>query len=160
MTFMNLSGEAVGALARYYKVEPEEILLILDESALVLGRLKLNPKGSAGGHNGLANVIAHLNTQDIPRIRIGIGAARPGNMIGHVLSRFSKDEIPIIEEAYARAADAVECVLSSGFEMAMNRFNISDKPPKPPKRRPSSPLDELPAAPPEESEADQPDSDM
>src|SRR5262249_21752932 len=136
MTYMNLSGEAVGALARFYKVEPEDILIVLDETALAVGRLKLNPQGSSGGHNGLASIIAHLNTQQFPRIRIGIGPARSGEMIGHVLTRFRKEELALMQEAYERAADAVECALSEGFEMAMNRFNLSIKPPKPPKDPP------------------------
>lgn len=124
MTFMNLSGEAVAALARYYRIEPDRIIVILDEVALPTGQLRLRYQGSAGGHNGMANIIQHMQTTAIPRIRIGVGAPRPGRMVGHVLSQFPPDEQGIVEEAYLRAADAVDCALSEGFELAMNRFNV------------------------------------
>lgn len=128
-TYMNLSGESVGAIARFYKIPAADILVVLDDTALPLGRLRLRLKGSAGGHNGLANILTILHTDEVPRIRIGVGAARPGEMIGHVLSRFRKEELPAMEEAFTQAADAVECSLSEGFEMAMNRFNIGEKRP-------------------------------
>jgi PTH1 family peptidyl-tRNA hydrolase len=132
MTFMNLSGEAVGAMARFYKLEPADVWIVLDEVALAPGRIRLRFKGSAGGHNGLSNIVTALGTQDVPRIRIGVGAARPGAMVGHVLGRFRKEERPLIEEAVARSAEAIECALKEGFEMAMNRFNLSEKPPAKP----------------------------
>ena len=128
MTFMNLSGSAVAAIARYYKVEPNDMVVILDEVALAPGQLRLRYQGSAGGHNGLANIIQMTGTSEIPRIRIGVGAARPGQLVGHVLSRFPQAEIPIMEEAYNRAADAVETALKEGFEAAMNRFNVRTEP--------------------------------
>ncbi len=128
MTYMNLSGEAVGAMTRFYKIEPADVWVILDEVALAPGRIRLRFQGSAGGHNGLTSILTTLHTQEVPRIRIGVGAARPGAMVGHVLGRFRKEEIPLIEEAYVRSADAVECALAEGFERAMNRFNLSDKP--------------------------------
>jgi PTH1 family peptidyl-tRNA hydrolase len=136
MTFMNLSGESVAALARYYKIEPDQIIVISDDVALPTGQLRLRFQGSAGGHNGLANIIEHMNTSDIPRIRIGVGAPRPGRMRGHVLSRFPAEEAALIEEAYIRAADAVECAIGEGFVMAMNRFNLpkEPKPKQTPKR--------------------------
>lgn len=128
MTYMNLSGEAVGAVARFYKLEPADVWIVLDEVALAPGRIRLRFKGSAGGHNGLANILTALHTQEVPRLRIGVGAARPGAMVGHVLGRFRKEEGPLIEEACARSADAIECAVAEGFEMAMNRFNLPDKP--------------------------------
>lgn len=128
LTYMNLSGEAVASIARFYKIEPQDVIVILDDVALPPGRLRLRYKGSAGGHNGLANILQRLNTQEAPRIRIGVGAARPGEMVGHVLSRFRKEELPLIEDSYERAADAVEVALSEGFETAMNRFNVGEKP--------------------------------
>jgi len=135
MTYMNLSGEAVGAMARFYKLEPADVWVILDEVALAPGRIRLRFKGSAGGHNGMANIITVLHTQEIPRIRLGVGASKSGAMVGHVLGRFRKEEYALIEEAVAQSADAIECALKEGFEMAMNRFNLPDKPPpvKPPK---------------------------
>lgn len=128
MTYMNLSGEAVGGISRFYKLEPLDIWVILDEVALAPGRIRLRYKGSAGGHNGLANILAVLHTQDVPRIRLGVGAAKPGAMVGHVLGKFRKEEYPLIEAAVERSADAIECAIKEGFEMAMNRFNLPDKP--------------------------------
>jgi PTH1 family peptidyl-tRNA hydrolase len=139
MTYMNASGEAVSALARYYKIAPQDMVIILDDVALEPGRLRLRLKGSAGGHNGLENILAHVSTQEVPRIRLGVGAARPGAMIGHVLSPFRREELSLLQEACERAADAVECAVTEGFEMAMNRFNISEKrEPSPPSQPPSS----------------------
>jgi peptidyl-tRNA hydrolase, PTH1 family len=129
MTYMNLSGEAVASIAQYYHIPTEDMIVILDDVALPPGKIRLRFKGSAGGHNGMTNIIQMLHTQEIPRIRIGIGPARPGNMIGHVLARFSKEELPLLREAYERAADAVESALNDGFALAMNRFNVPDKPP-------------------------------
>jgi peptidyl-tRNA hydrolase, PTH1 family len=126
MTFMNLSGEAIAAMARYYKLTPAEVVVVLDEINLPVGRIRLRFKGSAGGQNGMASVIQHLGTQDVPRIRIGVGGARPGNMVGHVLGRFRPEEQLLIEEAYERAADAVECAVTEGFELAMNRYNVAE----------------------------------
>ncbi len=133
MTFMNLSGEAVGAIMRFYKLEPADVWVILDEVALPPGKIRLRPKGSAGGHNGLSNIITMLHTQEIPRLRLGVGAAKSGAMVGHVLGKFRKEELPLMEEAYQQSVEALECALAEGFEIAMNRFNISEKPEKPPK---------------------------
>lgn len=128
MTYMNLSGEAVGAIAHFYKIEIPNIIIVLDDIALPVGKLRLRFKGSAGGQNGLDNIIRHLNTQDVPRIRLGVGGAPPGDMRGHVLSRFRKEELPVIQEAYELAADAIECAVKEGFDIAMNRFNVGEKP--------------------------------
>jgi PTH1 family peptidyl-tRNA hydrolase len=123
-TYMNLSGEAVGALARFFKVYPEQVLVIFDDLDLTLGSLRLRPKGGAGGHKGMTNVIAHLNTQDFPRIRIGIGRP-PGRMPpeAYVLQDFKDDEKSIMEHTYEQAVTAVNMTMSNGFEMAMNHFN-------------------------------------
>lgn len=123
MTYMNLSGDAVAALARYYKFPPERITVILDDMNLPLGRLRLRMKGSAGGQNGLENILLRLGTDEVSRIRIGVGFAPRGDMVQHVLSRFKPEELPVIETACNTAADALECVIKEGFEMAMNRFN-------------------------------------
>jgi PTH1 family peptidyl-tRNA hydrolase len=121
---MNLSGEAVGGVARFFKVPPERVLVIYDELDLPLGTLRLRPKGGAGGHQGMANVIAHLNTQDFPRLRIGIGRP-PGRMPpeAYVLQDFGQDQKPVVEQTYERAVEAVRVALRDGFEMAMNQFN-------------------------------------
>src|SRR5579872_2260071 len=128
MTYMNLSGEAVAALSRYYRVPAAEIMVVYDDVALATGQLRLRPKGSAGGHNGMANIIQLLGTDEIPRIRIGVGAARSGRLIGHVLSRFASGERALIDEAVVRASEAVECAVTEGFETAMNRFNVRTEP--------------------------------
>ncbi len=129
MTYMNLSGEAVSAIARFYKIETPDIIIVLDDIALAVGRLRLRFKGSSGGQNGLDNIIKHLATQEVLRVRIGVGNAPPGDMRGHVLSRFRKEEIPLVEQAVLLASDAIECAIKEGFDIAMNRFNIPDVPP-------------------------------
>ncbi len=132
MTFMNLSGDAVGEICRYYKIEIEDIIVVLDDVAIEPGRVRLRLQGSAGGHNGLANILQRLQTQNIPRIRIGVGSPRPGQLVNHVLSSFEPDELPLIHEACETAADAVELAVQSGFELSMNRYNISAKTTPPP----------------------------
>ncbi len=126
MTYMNLSGEAVAAISRMYRIPPEDLIVIVDDLALPLGKLRLRYRGSAGGHNGLDSIEFRLRTQDYPRIRIGVGAARPGRMVDHVLGRFRSDEREDVEIALERAADAVETALREGFEKAMNVYNRDD----------------------------------
>jgi len=121
--FMNVSGEPLGAVARFYKIAPEEALVVYDDLALPLGKLRLRPGGSAGGHNGIQSVIDHLGTQAVPRLRIGIGAAAPGGMVSHVLGRFAAEEAPALAEALDRAVDAIDFAQARGVEAAMNQFN-------------------------------------
>ena len=123
-TYMNLSGEAVGSVARFFKVSPERTLVVFDDLDLPLGALRLREQGGAGGHRGMASIIAHLSTRDFPRVRIGIGRP-PGQMPpeAYVLQDFSADEKAVMEQTYERAVDAVRVVLREGFQMAMNRFN-------------------------------------
>jgi peptidyl-tRNA hydrolase, PTH1 family len=122
-TYMNLSGESTGALSHFYKIEPARVLVVLDDMALPLGRLRLRESGSAGGHNGLASIIEHLGTPAIPRLRVGIGAAQPGSATGHVLGRFASAERAALDESLARATEAIEFAQSQGFAAAMNRYN-------------------------------------
>lgn len=130
LTFMNLSGESVGRLARYYKIEPSQILVVVDDIALDLGRLRIRFAGSAGGHNGLKSVIEHLGTDQFPRLRIGVGAVGGGqDVVDHVLSGFTPDEREKIKRTLDRAADAVEHACSSGLEPAMNFYNQAPKEP-------------------------------
>ena len=125
MTFMNASGEAVAGVAAYYKIDPKDVLVVLDEVQLPLGRLRLRSSGSAGGHNGLKSVIEHLGV-DVPRLRIGVGRGdERWDLADHVLARFSPDEREIVDRAVARAADAVELFVSGGILAAMNQFNSS-----------------------------------
>ena len=123
-TFMNLSGESVRAAADFYKVAPEEIIVIYDDISLEPGQLRVRKKGSAGGHNGMKNIIAHLGTQDFPRIRVGVGEKPAGmDLADPVLSRFSKGERELLEEAFKEGAQAAVAILCDGIESAMNQFN-------------------------------------
>ena len=122
-TFMNLSGRAVHAVSHFYKVLPAEFVVVLDEMALPLGKLRLRPAGSAGGHNGLKSIIEVLGTSEISRLRIGIGAADPGAAVGHVLGRFEAGERLAIAESLDRAAAAVACIRREGLAVAMNQYN-------------------------------------
>ncbi|MEP6757304.1 MAG: aminoacyl-tRNA hydrolase [Chthonomonadales bacterium] len=124
MTYMNLSGEAAGAVSRMYHVVPKKVIVVVDDIALPLGRLRLRPKGSAGGHNGLTSMEKGLKTQEYPRIRIGVGGANPGRMVDHVLGKFRADEKQEIEDAISIAADAVERIIRDGIDIAMNAYNI------------------------------------
>lgn len=124
-TYMNLSGEAVGEAARFYKISPEKILVVSDEMSLPIGRIRIRPKGSAGGHNGLKNIIEHLGTDAFPRIRLGVGAPPTPeyDVKDWVLSVFRDRDAQEITSAAARAADAVCSYFTDGTEKTMNRFN-------------------------------------
>ena len=124
-TYMNLSGESVRELVDYYKIDPEEELIVIyDDINLAPGKLRIRPKGSAGGHNGIKNIIAHLGTQVFPRIRIGVGEKPKGwDLADYVLSRFPKDERVLMEEAFERAGEAAVCMMNDTMEHAMNQFN-------------------------------------
>jgi PTH1 family peptidyl-tRNA hydrolase len=127
LTFMNRSGIAVGELARYFRVDTPDLLVIVDEVALEIGRLRARGRGSAGGHNGLKSVAEHLGTDEYSRLRIGVGRGNEQrDLADHVLARFEADEQPVIAEAIARATDAVETFIESGIESVMNTFNRKD----------------------------------
>lgn len=124
-TFMNLSGEAVRQAADFYKIAPEHIIVVSDEISLPIGKLRIRTKGSAGGHNGLKNIIAQLGTQDFPRIRIGVGAPpHPDyDMADWVLSSFKNQDAVDMKAAASRAAQAAQCYITQGPDRAMNLFN-------------------------------------
>lgn len=127
-TYMNLSGEAVGALASYYKVEPEDIIVVYDDISLEPGQLRIRAKGSAGGHNGIKNIIAHLGTQEFPRVKVGVGEKPKGwDLADYVLSRFGGEERKIMDTAVSEAADAVISVIRDGIGAAMNRYNMKKR---------------------------------
>ena len=127
-TFMNLSGESIRAAADYYKIEPEEMIVIYDDISLDPGQLRIRLKGSAGGHNGIKNIIANLGTQDFPRIKVGIGAKPPRmDLADYVLSRFGAGEQKLMEEAFGEAAEAAVMMMTDGAERAMNHFNAKKK---------------------------------
>jgi len=122
-TYMNRSGRAVVAAGRFYKLELDDLLVIADDLALPTGRLRLRVQGSAGSHKGLQDIIERAGSEAWCRLRIGIGAA-PGSGTSHVLGRFGAEEEELMQQAVARAADAVECWVEQGPERAMNRFNV------------------------------------
>jgi len=125
-TLMNLSGEAVVAAARFYKLSPERILVVCDDINLPLGRIRVRLKGSDGGHNGLWSIIHRLGSQDFPRVRVGVDAPPPDmDMVSYVLSRFLTDERPLVHDAIVRAASAVETWITEDIEAAMNRWNAA-----------------------------------
>ena len=128
LTFMNLSGPAIAELVRYYRVSLADLLIVSDDVNLPLGRLRLRPGGSEGGHNGLRSVADALGTVDYPRLRIGVGRGdAQRDLADHVLARFENDELSGIEGAIARAADAVEAWIQQGFETAMNAYNRANE---------------------------------
>ena len=125
ITYMNLSGEAVRPAADFYKIPPERVLVISDDTALAAGRLRIRTKGSAGGHNGLKSIIQHLGTDQFPRIRVGVGEKpHPDyDLADWVLGRPQGEDKKAIDAAVKRAADAVECILTQGLERGMGKFN-------------------------------------
>ena len=125
VTYMNLSGEAVHEAAAFYKIPPEHILVISDEVALAPGKLRVRRSGSAGGHNGLKNIIAHLGTDQFPRIRLGVGQKpHPDyDMADWVLGKFQGEDKKAVEAAVKKAADAAECLIREGVDKAMNQYN-------------------------------------
>ncbi len=124
-TYMNLSGESIRDFKAWYKAENSQIIIIYDDVSLPLGKMRLRPKGSAGGHNGIKSIIYQLRTEEFPRIKIGIG--RPDNpgydLADYVLGHFTKQEVDILIPEAVKAADAVGSIISDGIEKAMSRFN-------------------------------------
>ena len=129
-TYMNLSGESIGELVSYYKVDEEqELLVIYDDVSLDVGQLRIRRKGSAGGHNGIKDIIRHLGTDVLPRIKIGVGEKPKGyDLADYVLGHFSREEREMMEEGYQKAAEAVEMILAGELDEAMNVFNRKAKP--------------------------------
>ena len=127
-SYMNRSGYPLLAIAQFYKIDPPEILMILDDMALPLGRLRLRLGGGSGGHNGLESVIMQFGTEEIPRLRIGIGEAPGAGSVDYVLSRFFEEEKPIVRSTIDRAAEAVKCAIDNDLISAMNIFNKTEEP--------------------------------
>jgi PTH1 family peptidyl-tRNA hydrolase len=124
LTFMNRSGDAVAALARYYDVGPADMLIVVDEVALPFGRLRARARGSAGGHNGLKSIVERMGTDEFPRLRVGVGRGDARrDLADHVLSKFETDERSALDEFIARAADAVEMFAVDGIAKVMNVYN-------------------------------------
>lgn len=143
-TFMNESGQSVGAAVRFYKIQPEQVLVVYDDVSLPFGARRFRMAGSAGGHNGMKSIISHLGSDRFPRLKLGIGAdsqpaevpvnerkpaksGRSGSLVGHVLGKFSVEERNELENTLATAAEAVQFALSEGVEAAANAFNTKKK---------------------------------
>ena len=123
-TYMNLSGEAVREAAQFYKIPADRVLVIYDDVSLPVGKLRVRPTGSAGGHNGIKNIIAHLGTQDFPRVKIGVAApGESGDMIDWVIGVPSQAERKVLSESFEKAIQAAERIITDGCQKAMNQFN-------------------------------------
>jgi PTH1 family peptidyl-tRNA hydrolase len=127
MSFMNRSGPPLSAVAQFYKIRPQEILVVLDDFALPLGRLRIRADGGTGGHNGLESIIVQFGTEEIPRLRIGIGGAPGQAAVDHVLGRFFDEEKPLVRASVDRAVEAVKCAIDNGLVSAMNTFNKTEE---------------------------------
>ncbi|MEG1583743.1 MAG: aminoacyl-tRNA hydrolase [Anaerovorax sp.] len=126
-TYMNLSGNSVREIIDYYKVDSQQLLVIYDDIDLEMGRLRIRKKGSAGTHNGMRSIISDIQTEEFPRIRIGIGGERKGDLASYVIGKFHKDSIKTMEEAVRRASAAIECILDEGIDIAMGAYNIKQQ---------------------------------
>lgn len=124
-TYMNLSGESIAGFAQFYKINPSNIIIINDDISLETGRIRVRPKGSAGGHNGLKSIIYMLESDEFPRVKMGVGAPKNENydLADFVLGHFTKEEIPIMEKAIMKASDAAEEIIRAGVASAMNKYN-------------------------------------
>jgi len=121
-TFMNLSGQSVGEIARYFDIEPQNILVVHDDLDMDFGKMKFRRKGSSGGHNGIKSIISHLSTEDFPRLKLGIGKAR-GNSSSYVLNQFNSEEKKHLSKFIDKSKDAVITYIKEGLKIAMNQFN-------------------------------------
>ena len=126
MSFMNGSGYPIFAVAQFHKIEPQQTLVVLDDFSLPLGRLRLRARGGSGGHNGLESIIMQFGTEEIPRLRIGIGEAPREGSVDYVLSRFFDEEKPLVRSTIDRAVEAVKCAIDKGLVSAMNTFNKTE----------------------------------
>lgn len=129
MTFMNLSGESVGPLMRYYKIDPSNVYCVYDDMDLPVGKLRIRPNGSAGGHNGIKSLIQHIGTEEFPRFRLGIGRPLPQwTVVDHVLAPFPEEQGEAIQKGIQNAAKAILGTLEMGLDKGMNRYNPKKRP--------------------------------
>ena len=126
-SYMNRSGHSLFAIAQFFKIAPQEILVVLDDFSLPLGRLRIRQSGSPGGHNGLESIIVEFGSEEIPRVRIGIGPAPAEGATDYVLSNFFEEQKPLVRSTITRAADAVKWAIDKGVVSAMNTFNKIDE---------------------------------
>lgn len=122
-TFMNLSGQSLLDIVQFHKIDTKNIIVVYDDADIELGSIRIREKGSSGSHNGMKSIIYQIQTDQFPRVRIGIGKPQFGGLIGYVLGRFQKEEIPVILEAIERAALACETIVTDGVSSAMNKYN-------------------------------------
>ncbi len=130
LTYMNLSGDAVRLLVNAYLESPQEMIVVYDDIDLPLGRLRILPNGSAGTHNGMRSVLSTIDTENVPRLRVGIGASTQGRLRDYVLDEFSAEEEPVVERAVERAVDALMLFVRGDLKRAMNQFNRIEEPPE------------------------------
>ncbi|MDP4144515.1 MAG: aminoacyl-tRNA hydrolase [Bacillota bacterium] len=121
-TYMNLSGESLNEAVKFYKIPNDKIIVVYDDISLDVGKLRIRSKGSAGGHNGIKSIIAHLSSDEFPRIKVGVGQPN-GDLVSHVLGGFQKEDKDKIEKVFNVAVEAVECIISKGIVESMNKFN-------------------------------------
>ena len=126
-TYMNLSGEAVRQAMDFYKIDPEELIVIYDDIDIPTGTFRIRKKGSPGTHNGMRNIFQHIQTNDFPRIRVGIGSGKKANLAGYVTGGISKSEQEILADVLKNSADAAACIIEKGIDKAMNEYNVRPK---------------------------------
>ena len=126
-TYMNLSGEAVRQAMDFYKIDPEELIVIYDDIDIPTGTFRIRKKGSPGTHNGMRNIFQHIQTNDFPRIRVGIGSGKKDNLAGYVTGGISKSEQELLADVLKNSADAAACIIEKGIDKAMNEYNVRPK---------------------------------
>ncbi|MEY8299186.1 MAG: aminoacyl-tRNA hydrolase [Emergencia timonensis] len=126
-TYMNLSGESIREVMNFYKLEPENLIVIYDDIDIEAGTLRIRKFGSAGTHNGMKSVVYQLQSDRFPRIRLGIGSQKKGDLVNFVIGGFSKEEVPVLEEAVNHAVLAIECIIEDGIDKAMNQYNTKKR---------------------------------
>ena len=126
-TYMNLSGESIREVMNFYKLEPENLIVIYDDIDIEAGTLRIRKFGSAGTHNGMKSVLYQLQSDRFPRIRLGIGSQKKGDLVNFVIGGFSKEEVPVLEEAVNHAVLATECIIEDGIDKAMNQYNTKKR---------------------------------
>lgn len=126
-TFMNLSGESVVQIVNYYQIELEDLFIVYDDIDLDLGKIRIRQKGSAGTHNGMRSIVNGLDSQDMPRLRLGIGKQDNIPLYSYVLQKFSAEELPIVKDMVVKASQAVMCFIHKGINLCMNKYNINSK---------------------------------
>lgn len=126
-TYMNLSGESVREALAYYKVDPANLIVIYDDIDIPAGTMRIRRKGSAGTHNGMRDILYHIQTEDFPRIRVGIGAAHGDDLIDYVTGKVGEGEMKVLYDALKQAADGAACIVEKGIEKAMNEYNVRPK---------------------------------